>query len=93
MRLVGSRPTAELWFDQFLAGKIILPDCLTELADALTKIRPEVSRADLPTLTDIVIANNAKVMREAEKRERNRRASHEYYRKSKTKIQRAESLR
>ena len=36
----------------------------------------EFANVALPALTDIVIANNAKVMREAEKRERNRRASH-----------------
>jgi hypothetical protein len=73
--------------DQFLARKITLPDCLTALADALTRIKAEVSREEFPAITDIVIANNAKVMREAEKRERNRKASREYYRNSKTKIQ------
>ena len=69
--------------DQFLARKITLPDCLTKLADALTKVKPKLERSEFPAFTDIVIANNAKVMREAEKRERNRLASREYYRKSK----------
>ena len=69
--------------DQFHARKITLPDCLTALADALTKVKPKLKKSEVPAFTDIVIANNARVMREAEKRERNRMASHEYYCKSK----------
>ena len=69
--------------DLFLARKITLPDCLDTLADALTKVKPKLERSEFPAFTDIVIANNARVMREAEKRERNRMASREYYRKSK----------
>ena len=65
--------------DQFHARKITLPDCLT----ALTKVKPKLERSEVPAFTDIVIANNARVMREAEKRERNRMASREYHRKSK----------
>ena len=79
--------------DQFFARKKTLPDCLTALADALIKVKPKLRPSEFLALGDIVMANNAMVMKEAEKRERNRRASHEYYRKSKTKIQRAESLR
>jgi hypothetical protein len=73
--------------DQFLTSKITLPDCLNALADAFTKVKLKLERSELPALTGVVMANNARVMTEAEKRERNRRVSREYYRKSKTKNQ------
>ena len=56
--------------DQYLARKITLPNCLDTLADALTKVKPKLERSEYPAFADIVIANNARVMGEAVRRER-----------------------
>jgi hypothetical protein len=69
--------------DQFLTRKSTLPNCLTTLADALTKVKPKLRPSEFPYLTDIAIANNARVMREADRRERDRIGACERRRKSK----------
>ena len=68
---VDSRAT----IDQFLAREITLPNCLTAMADALTKVKPELRPPDFFALTDIVIANNARVMAEERRREHARQAA------------------
>ena len=67
--------------DQFLARKITLPNCLTALADALTQVKPKLQPSEFPALTDIVIANNARVMGEERRREHARQAARESSRK------------
>jgi len=67
--------------DQFLARKITLPNCLTVLADALTKVKPKLRPSEFLAVTDIVIANNARVMREERRREHARQAARERSRK------------
>ena len=63
--------------DQFFARKIILPECFTALADALSKVKPKLRPSEFLALTDIVIANNARVMGEERRREHARQAARE----------------
>jgi len=67
--------------DQFLARKITLPNCLTALADTLTKVKPKLRPTEFLAVTDIVIVNNARVMAEERRREHARQASRERSRK------------
>ena len=69
--------------DQFLARKITLPNCFSALADAFTIAKPKLQPCEFPALTDIVISNNARVMGEDRRRERDRIGARERRRKSK----------
>jgi hypothetical protein len=69
--------------NQFLAGKITLSNCLTALAEAFTIAKPKLQPSEFPALTDVVIANNARVMGEDRRRERDRIGARERRRKSK----------
>jgi len=67
--------------DQFLARKITLPNCLTELADTPIKVKPKLRPSEYLAVTDLVIANNERVMAEERRREHARQAARERSRK------------
>jgi hypothetical protein len=55
---------------RFINRDITFVTCITRLSDALVIARPQCPPEDLPALCDMMLANNARVMGEMEKRER-----------------------
>jgi hypothetical protein len=57
---------------QFLRREITFPQCVTALADALVMAKMKIEPAELIVLSDAMLANNARLMTEMEKRESRR---------------------
>jgi hypothetical protein len=70
---------------RFLEREIAFPECVAALDHALAKLIPKMRAEDLPSIRAVVLANNETVMKEMEKRERDRATRRENYRKSKLK--------
>jgi hypothetical protein len=70
---------------RFLEREIAFPECVAALDHALAKLIPKMRAEDLLSIRAVVLANNETVMKEMEKRERDRATRRENYRKSKLK--------
>jgi hypothetical protein len=71
--------------ERFLNRKLTFPECISALDAALARFIRRMAQEELPALRAVLLANNEKVMREMEKRERNRLRLRERYRQSKLK--------
>jgi hypothetical protein len=60
---------------RFIRHKIDFPNCIASLDAALAAMIPNLKPEQLPDLRDIMLANNARVMMEMEKRERFRKVN------------------
>jgi hypothetical protein len=81
--LDGFKAETKALVDQYLTRKIEFSDCQILLGYAFTKTKLKVGPSEHPALTEIVITNNARVMREAQRRERALAAARERYRNKK----------
>ncbi len=71
---VYKRETQEI-VNRFLHHRLKFPDCIAALDAALTGLVPKLKPEQLPELRAVMLANNARVMTEMEKRERARKAN------------------
>jgi hypothetical protein len=70
---VYKRETQEI-VNRFLGHRLTFPDCIAALDAALTGLVPKLKPDQLPELRAVMLANNARVMTEMERRERARKA-------------------
>jgi hypothetical protein len=71
---VYKRETQEI-VHRFLGHRLTFPDCIAALDAALAGLVPKLKPEQLPELRAVMLANNARVMKEMEKRERARKAN------------------
>jgi hypothetical protein len=71
--------------ERFLNRKLTFPECISAQDAALARFIRRMRQEELPALRVVLLANNEKVMKEMEKRERNRLRLRERYRQSKLK--------
>lgn len=60
---------------RFLGHRLRFPDCIAALDAALAGLIPNLTPEQLPELRAVMLANNARVMKEMEKRERVRKVN------------------
>jgi hypothetical protein len=60
---------------RFLAHKFKFPECIAALDAALAGLTPKLTPEQLPELRAVILENNARVMREMERRERVRKTT------------------
>jgi hypothetical protein len=70
---------------RFLGREISFPECIAALDHALAGRIETLRPAQLPNLRALMLANNETVMKEMAKREHDRAARREHYRRSKLK--------
>jgi hypothetical protein len=63
---------------QFTRHIITFPECVTRLADELTTAKKDIDSQCLPELADAMLANNARIMGELERRGNKRRTDARY---------------
>jgi len=71
---VYKRETQEI-VNRFLGHRLTFPNCIAALDAALAGLVPKPKPDQLPELRAVMLANNARVMAEMEKRERARKAN------------------
>ena len=59
---------------RFLDREIAFPECISALNHALVRFIPKMRAEELPSLRAVMLANNETVMKEMEKREKQRKA-------------------
>jgi hypothetical protein len=64
---VYKRETEEI-IKRFLARQLSYPDCIAALQAALADLVPRLTGDELPALRALILANNAIVMKEMERR-------------------------
>jgi hypothetical protein len=60
--------------DRFLARRLSFPDCIAALDAALAGLLPRLRPKELPALRELMLANNAIVMKEMERRGQRKKA-------------------
>jgi len=54
--------------NRFLLHRLSFPDCISALDSALAELIPRLRPEDLPTLREVMLANNERVMKEMARR-------------------------
>jgi hypothetical protein len=60
---------------RFLHHSFTFPECISALESALAALIPDLKPSQVPELRAVMLANNDRVMKEMEKRERQRKAN------------------